>query len=339
MKRVTYPKPAGKRISEMTDPEIVAVVVTYQPELDDLTKLLHALVGQVDTVIIVDNGSDIDMSLCLERYSSRELSVLRLGKNMGVAFAQNTGIREAMKMNATHVLLLDHDSIPDPNMVSVLMEAETKLVRAGKKVAAVGPRYKFHNTNLSSFFVRFGLFRFQKIYCKDEGCPEYVAADFLISSGCLISLKAMFEIGFMDESLFIDHVDTEWFLRAKTKGYEAFGVCNAVMEHKLGDYLFNFWFGKKRTLPVHSPLRLYYVFRNSILLYKRPCVSKKWIVNDVIRLCLMFILFSIRVSPRVKYFVKMTKGIYDGLRGRSGQYIASAVIINNVIAAFLTEYW
>jgi len=129
----------------------------------------------------------------------------------------------------------------------------------------------------------------------------------------------MFEIGIMDESLFIDHVDTEWFLRAKAKGYASFGICGTIMEHKLGDYLFNFWFGKKRTLPVHSPLRLYYVFRNSILLYKRPYVSKKWIVNDVIRLCLMFILFSIRVSPRVKFFMMMTKGIYDGVRGKNGK--------------------
>jgi rhamnosyltransferase len=305
----------------VTDPKIIAVVVTYQPELDDLTRLLHALVSQVDSVIIVDNGSNIDISLCCKHYSSREVSVLRLGKNMGVAFAQNTGIREAIKMNATHVLLLDHDSIPCSNMVSVLIEAEQELIRTGEKVAAVGPRYKFHNTNLSSFFVRFGLFRFEKIYCSDESCPEYVPADFLISSGCLISLKVMFEIGFMDESLFVDHVDTEWFLRAKAKGYASFGICNAIMEHKLGDYLFNFWFVKKRTLPIHSPLRLYYVFRNSILLYKRPYVSKKWIINDVIRIFLMFILFSIRVSPRVKFFMMMTKGIYDGVRGKSGRYI------------------
>jgi rhamnosyltransferase len=305
----------------MIDPKIIAIVVTYQPELDDLIRLLHALVSQVDSVIIVDNGSDIDISLCCNHYSSREVSVLRLDKNMGVAFAQNTGIREATKMNATQVLLLDHDSIPDSNMVSVLIEADLKLLQSGEKVAAVGPRYKFHNTNLSSFFVRFGLFRFEKIYCTDKGCPEYVPVDFLISSGCLISLNAIFEVGFMDDSLFVDHVDTEWFLRAKAKGYKFFGICNAIMEHKLGDYLFNFWFVKKLTLPVHSPLRLYYIFRNSILLYKRPYVSKKWIVNDVIRLCLMFILFSIRVPPRLKFFMMMTKGIYDGVRGKSGMYI------------------
>lgn len=88
-----------------------------------------------------------------------EIPVLWLGKNMRVAFAQNAGIGKAMQMNATHVLLLDRVSIPNYHMVSVLIEAEQELIQTGQKVAAVGPRCKFRNTNLSSFFVRFGLFR------------------------------------------------------------------------------------------------------------------------------------------------------------------------------------
>ena len=304
----------------MINPKIIAVVVTYQPDMDILEKLLKSLVSQVESVIIVDNGTEMNMALFSEQYSSQQISTLLLGRNMGVAFAQNTGIQEAMKKGATHVLLMDHDSIPSPDMVSCLIKAEQELIQSGEKVAAVGPRYKFHDTNLSSYFVRFGLFRFKKIYCTDEGCPEYVPADFLISSGCLISLNALLEIGLMDESLFIDHIDTEWFLRAKSKGFSSFGICDAFMHHHLGDYLFNFWFGKK-TLPIHSPLRQYYIFRNSILLYKRPYVSRKWVINDVIRLWLMFIIFSTRVSPRKEFFVMMTRGIYDGLRGKSGAFL------------------
>ncbi len=304
----------------MINRNIVAIVVTYQPDINVLTGLMNALNNQVDSIIIVDNGSEIDIPSYFSKESSRSVSVLNLGKNMGVGFAQNTGIKEAIKMKATHVMLLDHDSIPAPDMISALIKAEDALTLTGEKIAAVGPRYKFPNTNISSFFVQFGLFRFKKIYCTDEGCPEYVPADFLISSGCLISLKAIDEIGFMDESLFIDHVDTEWFLRAKFKCFSSFGICNAVMEHNLGDYLLDVWVGKKRTLPIHSPTRLYYIFRNSFLLYKRSYVSTQWIVNDVIRLCLMFILFSCKVSPRIQFFKMMSRGIYDGLAGKSGPY-------------------
>ena len=302
-------------------PKVTAIIVAFNPELPTLKELLIAAAPQVARIVIVDNSGHDNLRNWLKENPFQNVSYLFVGKNIGVGAAQNIGIKESMRMDATHVLLLDHDSIPDRNMVTALLAAEQELTQAGKNVAAVGPRYKLHGTSLSSFFIRFGWFRFRKFYCGQEDCREYISADFLISSGCLISLTAMREIGLLDESLFIDHVDTEWFLRAKSKGYVSFGICDAIMNHNLGDYLFSFWAGKKRTIPIHSPLRHYYIFRNSVLLYrKRAYVSKKWIINDVIRLFLMFIVFSTRIPPRAQFFLMMTKGIYDGLRGISGKY-------------------
>jgi rhamnosyltransferase len=303
-------------------PKILAIIVAYNPEFFAFKNLLHATTRQVSNIFVVDNSTSDNLRNWLKENSFQNVGYFSVGKNIGLGAAQNIGIKEATRMSATHVLLLDHDSIPNPDMVSALIAAEQELIQAGKNVAAVGPQYKLHGTNLFSFFVRFGLFKFKKIYCTSKDCREYVPADFLISSGCLISLKAMGEIGLLDESLFIDHVDTEWFLRAKSRGYHSFGVCNAIMNHNLGDYLFSFWFGKKRTLPIHSPLRHYYIFRNSVLLYKRPYASKKWIVNDLLRLCLLLATFSFFISPRMNFFMMMTRGLYDGFRGRSGRYTA-----------------
>lgn len=306
---------------EQIAPKILAIIIAYNPEFFIFKNLLLATTHQVSKIFVIDNSASDNLYDWLKENSFQNVEYFSIRKNIGIGAAQNVGIKEAMRMDATHVLLLDHDSIPDPNMVSALVTAERELIQAGKNVAAVGPRYKLHGTNLFSFFVRFGFFRFKKIFCTDEDCREYIPADFLISSGCLISLRVISDIGLLDESLFIDHVDTEWFLRAKSKGYSSFGICNAIMNHNLGDYLFSFWFGKKRTLPIHSPLRHYYIFRNSILLYKRPYASKKWIVNDAIRLCLMLVTFSIFIPPRVNFFLMMTKGLYDGFKGRSGKYI------------------
>ncbi|MET0433245.1 MAG: hypothetical protein ABW025_03680, partial [Cellulomonas sp.] len=38
---------------------VVAVVVTYRPDVAATTVLLRALAPQVDTVVLVDNGSDV----------------------------------------------------------------------------------------------------------------------------------------------------------------------------------------------------------------------------------------------------------------------------------------
>lgn len=306
---------------EQIKPKVAAIIVTFNPELPVLKKLVLATAPQVSKIFIVDNSSRDNLRNWLKENSFQDVDYFFVGRNIGIGAAQNIGINASIRDRATHVLLLDHDSIPDQNMVPALMAAERALTQTGEKVAAVGPRYRLHGTNQSSFFIRFGWLKFRKIYCIDESCRQYIPADFLISSGCLISLAAVREIGLLDESLFIDHVDTEWFLRAKSKGYVSFGVCDAIMNHNLGDYLFSYWLGKKRTLPIHSPLRHYYIFRNSLLLYKRSYASKKWIINDAIRLCLMFILFSTRVSPRAQFFLMMTKGFYDGIRGKSGKYV------------------
>jgi rhamnosyltransferase len=306
---------------EQLELKIAAIIVAYNPELLVFQKLLLATAHQVYKIFVVDNSTSDKLPDWLKDNAFQNVGYFSVGRNIGVGAAQNIGIREALQIGATHVLLLDHDSIPDLNMVSVLITAEQELIQEGQNLAAVGPRYKLHGTELLSFFVQFGLFRFKKIYCANEDREKYVPADFLISSGCLISLEAISEIGLLDESLFIDHVDTEWFLRAKSKGYSSFGICAAVMNHNLGDYLFNFWFFRKRTLPIHSPLRHYYIFRNSLLLYKRPYASKKWIINDAIRLGLMLVTFSIFIPPRANFFRMMIKGLYDGFKGRSGRYI------------------
>lgn len=142
----------------------------------------------------------------------------------------------------------------------------------------------------------------------------------LISSGSLIPMEAMNDIGYLDGSLFIDLVDTEWYLRAIAKGYQSYGVCDAIMNHALGDKVIRIWFGRMRTVPIHSPLRLYYIFRNSVLVSTRPYVSRKWIIDHCLKLVQRIILFPCLVAPRRKYILMILRGLRDGILGRTGKY-------------------
>jgi len=49
--------------------------------------------------------------------------------------------------------------------------------------------------------------------------------DMLIASGCLIPADVLRDVGLMDDALFIDHVDTDWCMRARARGYRLLGVC------------------------------------------------------------------------------------------------------------------
>jgi rhamnosyltransferase len=300
----------------MTDDasRICAIVVSYQPPTSTLGEALAALRPQVNELVVVDNGSS-QQTLEWLRSRSVQLSfdVVSLGRNTGVASALNEGVAWARQHGCAYVLMMDQDSIPQPDMVARLASAHRQLTEAGARVAAVGPRYIDPVMGHTSSFVRFGRLTFQRVRCSPERANEPVAADFLITSGSLVSMATIDEVGCLDDELFIDHVDTEWFLRARQRGYRAFGVWDAIMHHSLGTQTIRLWLGRWRFVPVHSPLRHYYTFRNSLRLFRRPYAPVRWIVNDTVRLGFMFFFFSLFVPPRLQHLKMMLRGLRDGL--------------------------
>ncbi|MEO7404784.1 MAG: glycosyltransferase family 2 protein, partial [Burkholderiales bacterium] len=229
------------------------------------------------------------------------------------------GIVEARSRGATHVLLLDQDSMASPTMVKALASALDKLNEGASRIAAVGPRYVDRATGHASSFVRFGPIESKNV-AGGSAAGEIVRADFLISSGSLISIATLDVVGPMEDALFVDHIDTEWCLRAAQKGYQSFGVCDATMEHELGDGGRRVWLGRWRRVAYHSPLRHYYIFRNSALLHRRPYAPRRWRRNDRVRLFLIAIYFGMFGPERRAQATMMVRGWRDGRAGRAGSY-------------------
>lgn len=299
---------------------IGAIIVSYEPNPDSLTALVRRVMPQVERLLVVDNGSSAS-KLARLRADAQSLGIAltELGENRGIATAHNVGFAWLRGQSCTHALLLDQDSLPAEDMVEHLKSALQSLYQAGEKVAAVGPRYVDPLSGHSSFFVRIGPLRFQKVYCSANQ-KNPIPVDFLISSGSLVPLMAIDVVGEMEDALFIDHVDTEWFLRATMHDLRAFGVCDAVMHHSLGDSTLSIWIGRWRQIAVHSPLRHYYTFRNSVLLYRRRYAPWRWIAGDLHRLLGMLIIFSLRSPERFKHIKMMLKGLWHGLNNVSGKY-------------------
>ncbi|WP_166224510.1 glycosyltransferase family 2 protein [Pseudomonas atagonensis] len=301
-----------------TVPSICAVVITFHPDLDRLEQLICSLATQVNTIVIVDNGSfeSLDDFAAAQNLPD-QLVVLSLDDNFGIAHAQNVGIDYARKVRSSHVILFDQDSCPEPTMTAELYQSAFELQQSGVRLAAVAPAYKDSEQGSLSSFVRVGLFGFKRLACT-EG-DRVVEADFLIASGSLIPMSVIDDVGEMDASLFIDHVDTEWCFRAKSKGYKLFGVCQAEMLHSLGDRRIRVWFLRWRTIPYHSPFRYYYMFRNSVLLQRRSYMPVNWKVADLTRCIVVFLFFGIFSSSRSASLKMMLRGFRDGLKGVTGK--------------------
>ena len=288
---------------------VVSIVVTYQPNLDVVESLLSSLLDQVKSVVIVDNGSKTDgLTELADKFPGRT-ELIQFHRNYGIAKAQNQGIEFAKGKGAEFVLLLDQDSIPAPDMVIKLVDAANALPHA----ASLGPRYLDNRQGNPPPFISINGLRLHRYMCENDN--KIVPVDYLISSGSLIPLKVIKAVGPMREELFIDYVDIEWGLRAKSYGYQSYGVCGAKMSHTLGDNPISF-FGRK--IPYHSPSRHYYHFRNAIWLYKQPWVPWNWKIVDSWRLLRKYIFYSLFAKPGAQHLKMMSLGLLHGFVGRMG---------------------
>lgn len=305
--------------------DIIPVIVTYNPDKVMLIASISALLEQVKIIVIVDNGSDNDVGALLQQLQLPQpdaLCFLALHQNFGLGKAFNAGIAIARNIHAAFVLLMDQDSIPEPDMLQELRRIHTRLSHQEKPVAAVGASYRNQTHEGLAPFTRLTQFGLAKIHC--EGRTDFVQTDFLISSGTLISIQALDQIGGMDEDLFIDHIDTEWCFRAQSKGYEVFGACHAVMRHALGDRQVRVWLGRWRTIAFHQPFRYYYMFRNSVLLWKRSYMPSAWKRADKFRTLSALIFFTIFSSNRLANLAMMLKGLWHGFNNRSGKLLSAS---------------
>src|SRR3990172_9442741 len=107
---------------------VCGIVVTYRPDIDRLTALLTAARPQVDRLVIIDNGTDTGEIALLRKLTSAQNCVhMEMQKNIGLAAALNKGIQWAGEQASSHVLFLDQDSIPKPDMVGRLVAAIANL--------------------------------------------------------------------------------------------------------------------------------------------------------------------------------------------------------------------
>lgn len=287
----------------MEERSLCATVVIYRPDVSGLGRLLAALASQVDHVLLVANDGG--------RWSCpipENATIARQGTNLGLGAAYNLAAEWALQRRATHLLLLDQDSVPAPGMVAALLGA----FKHPGPVAAAGPLWRDSRTGEDGFFVRLTSAGARK--CRPT-TGEIVAVDFLISSGSLISLDALANIGPFDEALFIEHVDTDWALRARAKGYRLYGVAGARLDHGFGEATITAGvLGLRRQFFLYPPVRNYYLVRNSMALWRRPYVPWQWVWHDARRTVVLMLFYVLFVPPRLKRLRCIALAIRDARR-------------------------
>lgn len=291
----------------------IAVVVTYLTEAETLCATIGTLAPQVQGVVVVDN-SPMDRAGAIRALLEGMLSdyagsfdFVANGANLGIAAAQNMGIKRALALGAEYVVFSDHDTCFPADAVATLVARFGQKVAAGEKVGAVGPAFiNTHAAGVRPYFMRQEGFFAQKV--RPEGAT--VEVSYLIASGLVASAAALRDVGGFRAGFFIDWVDIEWCLRAKSKGYRIFGCGEVCLLHRLGDRSVPFL---GRTVTLHNPFRHYHKTRNAIWLARLDHAGTPGMRLNFVCLALAYaVVFPFLAKPHRAHFTACWRGVLHG---------------------------
>lgn len=287
----------------------VAVVATYNPGPSVLANCESAHAQGLD-VVVVDDGSTSDCSVTFANLRKLGFTVIELPKNAGIAYALNRGIEHALRANADYVITLDQDTaLPEGylrHMLCALSEANTR----GYSEVIVAPQ-------------KMGYFRTPRFATKNG---VQIAGE-PIQSGLLITESVLATTGLFDEGLFIDCVDTEFYLRARAHGIHTIIAPGAETSHAIGELVTRtipriFSPFRRRTIDVyeHSTFRLYYIARNRTRLFVKYAVSEpKWLsLALLLQVISMFNEIVLGLDSRARVYITL-RGIWGAIRGEQGR--------------------
>ena len=251
-------------------------------------------------VIVVDNASKLNETSIIQKQFP-QVKVIRSDKNLGFAGGNNLGMKAA---KGKYIFLINNDTLfKDFNVESLINRLE-----ASPNIGIVCPKIRFAwgtspiqyagYTPLSKITVRN-----QAIGYGEEDKGQYNTAHstpYAHGAAMLIKRNAIEEVGLMPEEFFLYYEEIDWSMMFTRAGYEIWYDPACAIYHK-----------ESQSTGQNSPLRIYYMTHNRLLLVKR-----NW---HGIYKYLAYCYLTCIVAPRdiIKYTLKgrfdLSKAVCKGL--------------------------
>ncbi len=271
-------------------------------------------------IIILHYKNWDDTNKCLKSLESLDYHNFKITvidndkKNPGFAGGNNIGIKQALKKDAKYILLLNNDTIVEPNFLKELV----RVGEADKKIGILGPviyKYSEQRTVNNEQKIHFAGGKINWLYTKGihETCSmkhETKSVDYITGCCMLVKCEVIEKIGLMDEDYFLYFEDVDWCLKVRRAGYKCVLVQNSKIWHK-----------PSSSAKEGSFSYIYYHTRNGLLMTKKNALflikilaylQSFWIFGkQIIKLMLM--------PSKKKWARAMMLGIKDFYRGKFGK--------------------
>lgn len=253
-------------------------------------------------VIVVDNASNEDEASIISQNYSR-VKTIRSDKNLGFAGGNNLGIKEA---KGKYLFLINNDTVFKDFNVQALIDR----LESPSQIGIVCPKIRFARDNnpiqfagytpLSKITVRNRAIGYSE---EDKGMYDTPhSTPYAHGAAMLIKREAMEKIGLMPECYFLYYEEIDWSMMFTRAGYEIWYEPACTIFHK-----------ESQSTGQNSPLRVYYITRNRLLLVKRNWQG----ISKYLAYCYLSCIVASR--DFIKYLMKgrfdlskaVSKGVYD----------------------------
>lgn len=213
--------------------------VVVIPNLNGGGELLAAVQSLTDQslepyIIVVDNAStDGSVETLQEKYP--EIEIIRNKRNEGYAGGVNPGFRRAVELGAKYTAPFNDDAVADKQWLKRLAD----YLDANPKVAAAAPKVvtsdKERLDSTGDYYTNWGL-------PYPRGRREYALSkyddqtDIFAATGAssLFRVKALQQVGLMDEDFFAYYEDVDLSFRLQLAGWNVAFVPGSVVYHHIG---------------------------------------------------------------------------------------------------------
>ena len=269
--------------------KVLAGIVLYNPEPIRIKENIDAIHQQVDTVLLIENGStNKDYKVHLTGYDN--ILYIDNHASMGIAYALNQICGYAYTHGYEWALTLDQDSIATPGMV------DTYKGIAKDNIGIIGCYVEDRNFDLED---------------SAEKNIDKHKVYWVITSGSFMNTKAWKACGGFDTTMFIEWVDWDIGEAVWKAGFEVWKTNKTKLIQEIGNNTKTVMFLRRRMfIENHVPMRTYYVSRNRIYMARKykHIPLKREILMAVRELCVR-LLYE---KEKIQKMWACTKGFCDG---------------------------
>ena len=220
--------------------KIGVVTVTYnsdkvlQPFLSDLfAQSFHNF-----NLYVIDNASEDKTLKILDDLNDNRVNQIRNHSNIGVAAANNIGIKKALEDKCSHILILNNDIEFSNSLFKDMLVSIKK-----ENCSMMTPKIMYHSDKDIIWYAGGGFKKSNGYLPYHTGFNENIKnnnyqslyVDYA-STCCLLIKKDVFEtIGYMDEKYFVYFDDTDFLFRVKKEGiHKIYYDSDVTLFHKVG---------------------------------------------------------------------------------------------------------